>query len=105
MVVVLSRRTAWAGLIAALVACALAVPATADAAPKRIVALSPFTANTVAQLGIRPVGIGQVAVEEEAEVLGGVHVGGAAMRDGGGDHRVDRGPALAAQGQHDLARR
>ena len=31
-----------------------------EAAPKRIVALTPFTANTVADLGVRPVAIGQM---------------------------------------------
>jgi len=47
-------------------ACALAITATAAAAtpatakaPTRIVALTPFTANTLAHLGIKPVGIGQ----------------------------------------------
>ena len=38
--------------------CALA-PA-AEAAPKRVVALNPFSANTVADLGVRPVAIGQI---------------------------------------------
>lgn len=33
--------------------------ASASATPKRIVALTPFTANTLAMLGVRPVGIGQ----------------------------------------------
>lgn len=42
-------------LVAAL---AVAAPAAA-ATPKRVVALTPFTANTLAQLGVRPVGVGQ----------------------------------------------
>ncbi len=45
-----------------LLACAalgsFASAACAASAPKRIVALTPFTANTIATLGIRPVGIG-----------------------------------------------
>ncbi len=49
------RRVA---LLAAVGLCALA-PA-AEAAPKRIVALNPFSANTVADLGVRPVAIGQI---------------------------------------------
>jgi iron complex transport system substrate-binding protein len=47
------------GLAAALLALLFAAPA-AQAAPKRIVALNPFAANTVADLGLRPVAIGQV---------------------------------------------
>ena len=52
-------------LLAALAALLLAAaPATAAAAPrkdvpKRIVALTPFAANTLARLGVTPVGIGQ----------------------------------------------
>lgn len=41
---------------------ALAIPAfaaSAQAAPKRIVALTPFSANTLANLGVEPVAIGQ----------------------------------------------
>jgi iron complex transport system substrate-binding protein len=46
--------------LAALAALALALPAAAPAAPpKRIAALTPFTANTLAALGVRPVAIGQ----------------------------------------------
>ncbi len=45
---------------AALLAAVLSLSATAQAAPpKRIVALTPFTANTLAKLGVKPVGIGQ----------------------------------------------
>jgi iron complex transport system substrate-binding protein len=59
-----ARRT----LITALtMAAVLAAPAAAQAAtareaavPKRIVALTPFTANTLASLGVRPVGIGEI---------------------------------------------
>lgn len=47
-------------LTAALLAAILCLPAGAQAAPpKRIVALTPFTANTLAKLGVKPVGIGQ----------------------------------------------
>jgi ABC-type Fe3+-hydroxamate transport system substrate-binding protein len=46
-------------LIVAVIALALLVAApAAQAAPKRIVALTPFAANTLAQLGVMPVGIG-----------------------------------------------
>ncbi len=46
--------------LVALVLLALALPAASSAAPpKRIVALTPFAANTLARLGVRPVGIGQ----------------------------------------------
>jgi iron complex transport system substrate-binding protein len=58
------KRVVWlAALAAALIA--LAVPAATGAAqsespvPKRIVALSPFAANTLAKLGVTPVGVGQ----------------------------------------------
>jgi iron complex transport system substrate-binding protein len=46
-------------LAAALLAAALCLPASAAAAPERIVALTPFGANTLVKLGITPVGIGQ----------------------------------------------
>lgn len=47
-------------LAAALVLVALALPALARAAPpKRIVALTPFAANTLAKLGVKPVAIGE----------------------------------------------
>lgn len=46
--------------LVALLLLALALPAASSAAsPKRIVALTPFAANTLARLGVRPVGIGQ----------------------------------------------
>jgi iron complex transport system substrate-binding protein len=44
--------------LTALAAFAIAV-APAQAAPKRVAALTPFTANTLAELGVRPVAIGQ----------------------------------------------
>ena len=47
-----------AGLLAIVALVALAAPA--QGAPKRIVALTPFTANTLAELGVRPVGVGFV---------------------------------------------
>jgi len=43
----------------ALLALALAAPASASAAQQRIVALTPFAANTLVRLGVTPVGIGQ----------------------------------------------
>jgi iron complex transport system substrate-binding protein len=52
----LLRRALAAGLLAALPALALAGPV--GAAPQRIAALTPFTANTLAELGVRPVAIG-----------------------------------------------
>jgi iron complex transport system substrate-binding protein len=45
-------------VLGALLAVALLAP-SAQAAPKRIVALTPFTANTLAGIGVEPVGIGQ----------------------------------------------
>jgi ABC-type Fe3+-hydroxamate transport system substrate-binding protein len=57
MTAVRSRRLCRAALILAT-ALAAAAPA-ASAAPKRIVALTPFTANTLAELGVKPVGLGQ----------------------------------------------
>jgi len=47
-------------LVAALILTALCLPASGQAAPpQRIVALTPFAANTLAKLGVTPVGIGQ----------------------------------------------
>jgi len=55
------RVAALAALVAALFA--LAIPAASGGAqaevPKRIVALTPFGANTLAKLGVTPVGVGQ----------------------------------------------
>jgi iron complex transport system substrate-binding protein len=49
----------FAAFLTILTACAaLATPAQA-ATPKRIVALTPFTANTLVQLGVKPVAVGQ----------------------------------------------
>src|SRR5262245_20058066 len=47
-----------AGTVAAL-AIGLLWTASAQAAPQRIVALTPFGANTLAKLGVEPVGVGQ----------------------------------------------
>ncbi len=43
----------------ALAVLALVLPAAAAAEPQRIVALTPFAANTLAKLGVTPVGVGQ----------------------------------------------
>ncbi|HVQ57786.1 MAG TPA: ABC transporter substrate-binding protein [Solirubrobacterales bacterium] len=44
----------------ALVLAALCLPATSQAAaPERVVALTPFAANTLAKLGVTPIGIGE----------------------------------------------
>lgn len=52
------RLAALAALAAALLT--LALPALTGAAiPKRVVALTPFGANTLAKLGVMPVGVGQ----------------------------------------------
>ena len=52
------RRLVAVAAAALAVLCLVAAPAGA-AAPKRIVALTPFTANTLAALGVKPVGIGE----------------------------------------------
>lgn len=53
-------RRAAAALLIALAALALLAPAGAGAAKKkRIVALTPFAANTLAKLGVKPVAIGE----------------------------------------------
>jgi ABC-type Fe3+-hydroxamate transport system substrate-binding protein len=52
----LVRRAAALALV--MLAAGLTVPAGADA-PKRIVALSPFSANTLGTLGVRPIAVGQ----------------------------------------------
>lgn len=47
-------------LLVVVLLAALAAPGAAQAAPpKRIVALTPFAANTLVKLGIKPIGIGQ----------------------------------------------
>jgi iron complex transport system substrate-binding protein len=64
----LARRR-WASLllIAALlaVAVAAATPSAQAATPKRIVAITPFTANILAQLGVRPVAVAAPAAGEQ----------------------------------------
>jgi ABC-type Fe3+-hydroxamate transport system substrate-binding protein len=50
------RKAFAATLLAALL---LSLPGVAQAAPQRIVALTPFAANTLVKLGIEPVGVGQ----------------------------------------------
>ncbi len=52
--------------LAAVLVALLCLPATAQAAPpKRIVALTPFGANTLVKLGVEPVGIGQTLGGQE----------------------------------------
>jgi iron complex transport system substrate-binding protein len=58
----LATRAACLALL--ILAATLAVPAVA-AAPKRIVALTPFSANTLASLGVKPIAIGQTLGGEE----------------------------------------
>jgi iron complex transport system substrate-binding protein len=61
----MSRAATRAACLAFVVlAAALAAPATADA-PKRIVALTPFSANTLAALGVKPVAIGDTLGGDE----------------------------------------
>jgi len=59
-------------LVTALVA--LAAAASASAAPRRVVALTPFTANTLADVGVRPIAVGQTVggTERFAPALRGV---------------------------------
>lgn len=55
-----SWRAKLALLATACLLAALALPATGGAAPpKRVVALTPFAANTLAKLGVAPVAVGQ----------------------------------------------
>ena len=54
-----------APLAVVLAVMALAAPALAQAAPKRIVALTPFGANTLVKLGVEPVGVGQTLGGQE----------------------------------------
>jgi iron complex transport system substrate-binding protein len=58
----LAARAACLALIA--LAAALAAPAVAIA-PKRIVALTPFSANTLAELGVKPIAIGDTLGGDE----------------------------------------
>lgn len=54
------RHLMLAGVLAAMSAAAM--PALASAAPpERIVALTPYSANTMALLGVRPIAVGQVS--------------------------------------------
>jgi iron complex transport system substrate-binding protein len=53
------RLSVLATAIAALLLAFSASPANAAQAPKRVVALTPFAANTMANLGVRPVAVGQ----------------------------------------------
>ncbi len=70
------RAKGTAVVAAAALVLALALPAGAGAAPKRIVALTPFSANTLARLGVTPVGIGQTlgGAERFSPKLKGVEV-------------------------------
>jgi iron complex transport system substrate-binding protein len=63
-------------ILTAALAALLCLPAAADAAPKRIVALTPFAAKTLAKLGVKPVGIGQTlgGAERFSPKLNGVEV-------------------------------
>jgi iron complex transport system substrate-binding protein len=61
----MSRAATRAACLAfVLLVAALAAPATADA-PKRIVALTPFSANTLAALGVKPIAIGETLGGDE----------------------------------------
>ncbi|MEX0973705.1 MAG: ABC transporter substrate-binding protein [Solirubrobacterales bacterium] len=51
--------------MALLLVAALGLPVQAHAAPKRIVALTPFAANTLVKLGVKPVAIGQTLGGQE----------------------------------------
>lgn len=70
------RRLALAVSLIAVGLCLWAASTAAAAAPKRIVALTPFAANTLAKLGVTPVGIGQTVGGNErfAPQLKGVTV-------------------------------
>lgn len=46
--------------ISTVLAATALLAGSANAAPKRVVALTPFTANTAVAMGVKPVGIGQV---------------------------------------------
>lgn len=55
----MSKQRASAALLILAFALAFALPARAAEPPQRIVALTPFAANTLAKLGVKPVGVGQ----------------------------------------------
>jgi len=52
-------------VLAAIVAALLCITSAAQAKPPRIVALTPFGANTLVKLGVEPVGIGQTLGGQE----------------------------------------
>jgi len=51
-------RSRTLALLGSLAIASAVVPAIAAAGPRRVVALTPFTANTAARIGVRPVAIG-----------------------------------------------
>jgi iron complex transport system substrate-binding protein len=54
------RAQSATAVLLTLVALALALPAASEAAaPKRVVALTPFAANTLAKLGVKPIAVGE----------------------------------------------
>ncbi len=57
-----SSRFALLAAIALVVALAAAGPISASASKKRIVALTPFSANTLVNVGVKPIAIGAMAV-------------------------------------------
>ncbi|MBS1676101.1 MAG: ABC transporter substrate-binding protein [Actinobacteria bacterium] len=76
MVQARKSRLAAALSLLAVALCLWAASTAAAAAPKRIVALTPFAANTLAKLGVEPVAIGQTVGGNErfAPQLNGVTV-------------------------------
>lgn len=61
-----TRRTLrWAAAAVAVAAGALTLSPIAAAAPSRVVTLTPFTANTVASLGVTPVAVGEILGGDE----------------------------------------
>ena len=67
-------RSVKTALLALVLAGLAAVPIAQAAPPKRIVALTPFSANTLASLGVKPVGVGDTPGNNErrASNLAGV---------------------------------
>jgi iron complex transport system substrate-binding protein len=55
----MALRTLLGAALAAFAMLAAIAPAHAGQAPKRVVALTPFAANTMANLGVQPVAVGQ----------------------------------------------
>lgn len=74
LIALLSLTLALMGLALGGTQAADAARGSASATPKRIVALSPFAANVLAQMGVKPVGIGQTLGGEQrkAAALRGV---------------------------------